>query len=70
MQRLLQTTSVHLHVKSTDSHQYLQSSWCNLLHYKKGIPYNQTSRLDFIYSQNNSFDKRCKDLEYFSGIQF
>ena len=44
-----------LFVKTTDSHQYLQSSSCHPFHCKKGIPYSQDLRLNRI-----SFDKRCK----------
>ena len=54
-----------VHVKPTDSHQYLQSSWCHLFHCKKGIPYSQALRLNRICSETNSFDKRCNDLERF-----
>ena len=54
-----------LHVKPTDSHQYLQSSWCHLFHCKKGIPYSQALRLNRICSETNSFDKCCHDLERF-----
>ena len=54
-----------LYVKPTDSHQYLQSSLCHPFHYKKGIPYSQASRLNRIYSETNSSDKRCNDSERF-----
>ena len=54
-----------LFVKPTDSHQYLQSSSCHLFQCKKDIPYSQALRLNRIYSETNSFDKRCNDLERF-----
>ena len=54
-----------LYVKPTDSHQYLQSSSHHPFHCKKGIPYSQALRLSRIYSETNSFDKCCNDLERF-----
>ena len=50
---------------SNNSHQYLQSCSCHPFHCKKGIPYSQVLRLNRIYSETNSFDKRCNDLERF-----
>ena len=32
-------------------------------HCKKGIPYSQTLRLNWICSDNSNFDKRCNELE-------
>ena len=55
--------AVDLYVKPPYICQYLQSSSCNPYHCKKGIPYSQTLRLNRIYSDPNSFDKRCNDLE-------
>ena len=52
-----------LHIKPTDSHQYLLSSSCHLFYCKKGIPYSQALRLNKICSNNECFDKRCNDLE-------
>ena len=52
-----------LHVKPTDSRQYLLSSSCHPFYCKKGIPYSQTLRLNRICSNNKFFDKRCNDLE-------
>ena len=54
-----------LHVKPTDSHQYLQSCSCHPFHCKKGIPYSQALRLDRICSETNYFVKPvmiCKDF--------
>ena len=53
-----------LYVKSTDSHQYLQSSSCHRCHCRKGIPYSQALRLNRICLLK-TFDKRCNDLERF-----
>ena len=52
-----------LHVKPTDTHQYLHSFSCHPYHCKKGIPYSQTLRLNRICSDSTSFDRRCNDLE-------
>ena len=52
-----------LYVKPTDTHQYLHSSSCHPCHCKKGIPYSQTLRLNRIYSDSTSFDRRCNDLK-------
>ena len=52
-----------LYVKPIDSLQYLLSSSCHPFYCKKGIPYNQTLRLNRICSNNGFFDKRCNDLE-------
>ena len=49
----------------TDGHQHLQSNSCHPFHCKKGMPYSQALRLNRIYSETNSFDKRCNDLERF-----
>ena len=51
-----------IHVKSTDSHQYLLSSSCHPFYCKKGIPYSQTLRFNRICSNNEFFDKRCNDF--------
>ena len=55
--------TANLYVEHTDSHQYLHSSSYHPDQCKKGIPYNQTLRLNRICSDPNSFDKRCSDLE-------
>ena len=52
-----------LFVKPTDAHQRLDPSSCHPDHCKKGIPYSQALRLNRICSDNESFDKRCNDLE-------
>ena len=52
-----------LFVKPTDTHQFLDPSSSHPYHCKKGIPYSQALRLNKICSDNESFDKRCNDLE-------
>ena len=52
-----------LFVKPTDTHQFLDPSSSHPYHCKKGIPYSQALRLNRICSDNESFDKRCDDLE-------
>ena len=53
-----------LHVKPTDTHQYLDSSLCHPYHCKKDIPYSQALRLNRICSNNAFFDRRCNELEH------
>ena len=50
-------------VKPTDTHQFSDPSSSHPYHCKKGIPYCQDLRLNRICSDNDSFDKRCNDLE-------
>ena len=52
-----------LFVKPADTHQFLDPSSSHPYHCKKGIPYSQDLRLSRICSDNESFDKRCNDLE-------
>ena len=52
-----------LFVKPTDTHQFLDPSSSHPYHCKEGIPYSQALRLNRICSDNDSFDKRCNDLE-------
>ena len=52
-----------LHLKPTDSHQYLHSSSCHPYNCKKEIPYSQTLCLNRISSDPSSFDRRFNDLE-------
>ena len=47
----------------TDTHQFLDPSSSHPYHCKKGIPYSQALRLNRICSDNESFDKRCNNLE-------
>ena len=55
--------STDLLVKPTGTHQFLDPTSCHPYRCKKGIPYSQTLRLNRICSDNNNFDKRCKELE-------
>ena len=52
-----------LHVKPTDSHQYLHSSSWHSYDCKKGIPYSQERRPNIICSDPKSFDRRCNVFE-------
>ena len=38
-------------------------SFCHPYYFKKGIPYRQVLRLNRIYADNETLDKRCNDLE-------
>ena len=49
-------------VKPTDTHQFLDPTSCHPYHYKE-IPYSQALRLNRICSDNETFDRRCNDLE-------
>ena len=55
--------STNLFVKSTDTHQFLDSTSCHPYHCKKGVPYSKTLRLNRICSDNNYFDKRCNEVK-------
>ena len=52
-----------LHIKPTDTHQYLHASSCHVSHCKKSISFSQTLRLNRICSENSFFDERCNELE-------
>ena len=52
-----------LFVKHTDTRQFLDPSSSHPYRCKKGIPYSQALRLNIIFSDNKSFDKRFNDLE-------
>ena len=52
-----------LFVKPTDTHWFLDPSSSHPYHCKIGIPYGQALRLNRICSDNESFDKRCNNLE-------
>ena len=55
--------STELLFKPTDTHQFLDATYCHTYHCRKGIPFNQTRRLNKICSNNSNFDKRCNELE-------
>ena len=50
-------------VTLTDSHQFLDPTSCHPYHCKEGIPYSQDLRLNRICLDNETFDRRCNDLE-------
>ena len=52
-----------LFFKPIDTSQFLDPTSCYPYHYKKGIPYSQALRLNRICSDNETFDRRCNDLE-------
>ena len=52
-----------LFVKPTDTHQFLDPTTCHPYLFKKGIPYSQDLRLNMICSDNETFDRRCNNLE-------
>ena len=52
-----------LHIKLSDTHQFLDSTSCHPYHCKKSIPYSQALRYNRICSDNKKFDQRCNDLE-------
>ena len=53
-----------LHIKLTDTHQYLNASSCHLFHSKKSVPYSQALKLkNRICSENYFCDKQCNNLE-------
>ena len=52
-----------LHVKPTDSHQYIHSSSYHPYHCKKRIPYKQALRLNIICSDTKFFNRRCMILK-------
>ena len=52
-----------LFVKPTDTHQFLDSTSCHPYHCKKEIPYSQALRFNRICSDNETFDRRCNNLE-------
>ena len=52
-----------LHIKPTDTHQFLDLTSCHPCHCKKSIPYSQALRYNRICFDNEKFDQRCNDLE-------
>ena len=52
-----------LHIKPTDTHQFLNLTSCHPYHYNKGITHSQALRYSKISSGNNRFDQRCNDLD-------
>ena len=58
-----------LHVKSTDTHQYLLSSSCHPNHIKKLIPYSLALRIRCICSTDDNFKQRTNELlEFLNSV--
>ena len=55
---------IDLHVKPTDTHQYLDSSSCTHVIAKNSIPYSQALRLNRIRPSLAFFDQRCNESEH------
>ena len=54
--------AVDLYTKPTDSHQYLLPTSCHPPHCSKNIPYSLALRIRRICSDDETFEKRVKDL--------
>ena len=52
-----------LHVKPTDTHQYLQADSCHPRHCKTAIPFGQTLPLRRICSEQDNLQKRSQELK-------
>ena len=52
-----------VHIKPTDTHQFLHSTSCHPYYCKKSIPYSQALRYNRICSDNKKFDQRYNELE-------
>ena len=52
-----------MHVKPTDTHQYLRMDSCHPRHCKTAIPYGQALRLRRICSEQDNLKKRCDELK-------
>ena len=58
-------TETDLHIKPTDTHQFLDSKSCHPYHCsKKSIPYSQALRYNTICSDNKKFDQRCNEEKW------
>ena len=54
-----------LHVKPTDTHQYLHRDSCHSSHCKQGIPYSQALRIRRICSRTEDYLQRTQELKGF-----
>ena len=54
--------AVDLYTKPTDSHQYLSPTSCHPPHCSKNIPYSLALRIRHMCSDDETFEKRLKDL--------
>ena len=61
--------STDLHVKSTDTLQFLHSDSCHPNHTKKGIAYVQALRIKRIYSAPDTAKLRCSQLEDYLALR-
>ena len=52
------TLTTDLHVKPTDTHQYLASNSCHPRHCKEAIPFSQALRMRRIYSSEDDFSTK------------
>ena len=52
-----------LHIKPTDTHQYLRTDSCHPRHCKTAIPYGQALRLRRICSEQDNLRRRCDELK-------
>ena len=57
--------TTNLHVKKTDTHQYLHWDSCHPNHCKCSIPYSQAFRIRRIRSGNNNYLRRAQELKGF-----
>ena len=55
--------TMDLHVKPTDTHQYLAANSCHPRHCKEAIPFSQALRMCRICSTNDDFKKRSLELK-------
>ena len=65
----METLIKDLYVRSTGTHQYLDSSSFHTCHWKKSIPYSQALRLNRICSVNAFFDQKFNKLEHWLDEQ-
>ena len=54
---------IDLHIKPSNTHQFLDSTSCHPYYSKKSIPYSQALRYNTIYSDNKKSDQRCNELD-------
>ena len=54
-----------LHIKATDTHQYLHRDSCHHGHCKRGIPYSQALRIHRICSKTEDYVRRTWELRGF-----
>ena len=52
-----------LYIKSTDTHQYLDATSCQVYDSKRSIHYSEALGLNRVCSESLSYNKRCNELE-------